>query len=184
MIVVIGKVIEWFSTTFMRFRNKYKISQLASCGENVRIEGRCEITASNVSCGNNVYIGPNACFLSSDAKIHVGNNVMFGPNVMIATGNHRIDVIGKAMIDVRDKLPENDEDVVIEDDCWIGMGVTILKGVTIGRGSVIGAGTIVTKSIPPYSVVYSHSELVVKERFSKEQILTHEQILYGQENYE
>lgn len=181
MIVIIGGFFEWISTTIMRFRNKYNVSRFAICGKNVSIEGPCEMTVANIYCGSNVYIGPNACFLSSDAKIRIGNNVMFGPNVMIATGNHRIDVVGKAMIDVQEKLPENDEDVVIEDDCWIGMGVIILKGVTIGKGSIIGAGTVVTKSIPAYSVVHSSSRMVVKERFDKEQIFVHEKILYGKE---
>lgn len=184
MIVVIGHIIEWFANLFLRFRNKYKISRFASCGKDVHIEGPCNMTAPNIHCGDNVYIGPHACFLSANAKIHIGNHVMFGPNVMIATGNHRIDVIGKVMMDVHDKLPENDQDVVIQDDCWIGMGAIILKGVTIGKGSVIGAGTIVTKDIPPYSVVHSHAELVIKERFNQEQIHNHEQILCNRENHE
>lgn len=74
---------------------------------------------------------------------------MFGPNVSIVTGNHRIDVIGKYMVDVKEKREIDDQSVVIEDDVWIGRGATILKGVTIGRGSVIGAGTIITKNVDP-----------------------------------
>ena len=67
---------------------------------------------------------------------------MFGPNVTIITGNHRTDIIGKTMISVtiNEKLPENDENVVINDDVWIGANAIILKGVTIGKGSVVGAG--------------------------------------------
>ena len=184
MIVMVGRILEWFSSMSMRFRNKYKVSCLGAHGCNVTIEGACDISVSNVYCGDHVYIGPNARFLSSDAKIHIGNHVMFGPNVMMATGNHRVDIVGCFMSDVKEKLPENDEDIVIEDDCWIGMGAVILKGVTIGRGSVIGAGTIVTKDIPPYSIVYSKSQLVIKERFTKGQILEHEKILYGKEENE
>ena len=41
-----------------------------------------------------------------------------------------------------------DKPVRIEDNVWIGGGVTILKGVTIGRNSLIGAGSMVVKSIP------------------------------------
>lgn len=41
-----------------------------------------------------------------------------------------------------------DKPVRIEDNVWIGGGVTILKGVTIGRNSLIGAGSVVVKSIP------------------------------------
>ena len=184
MIVMLGRILEWVSSMSMRFRNKYKVSQFAAHGLNVRIEGACDIAASNVYCGDHVYIGPNARFLSSDAKIYIGNHVMFGPNVMMATGNHRVDVVGRFMSDVKEKLPENDADIVIEDDCWIGMGAIILKGVTIGRGSVIGAGTIVTKDIPPYSLVHSHSQLIIKERFNKEQVLEHEKALCGKKENE
>ena len=43
--------------------------------------------------------------------------------------------------------------VRIEDDVWLGAGVTILKGVTIGRAAVLGAGIVVTKDVPPGAVV-------------------------------
>ncbi|MEW1810249.1 DapH/DapD/GlmU-related protein [Pseudarthrobacter phenanthrenivorans] len=43
--------------------------------------------------------------------------------------------------------------IVIEDDCWIASGATILAGVTIGKGSVVAAGAVVTKSFGPNSVV-------------------------------
>jgi len=41
------------------------------------------------------------------------------------------------MITVKEdeKLPENDKDVIIEDDVWVGCNVTILKGVIIGKGT-------------------------------------------------
>ncbi len=41
------------------------------------------------------------------------------------------------MIDVQDKLPENDQEVIIESDVWIGSNVIILKGIKIGKGTVI-----------------------------------------------
>jgi galactoside O-acetyltransferase len=42
---------------------------------------------------------------------------------------------------------------VIEDDCWLGAGVTVMDGVRVGRGSVIGAGAVVTHDVPPYSIM-------------------------------
>jgi maltose O-acetyltransferase len=82
--------------------------------------------------------------------IYIGNYVMFGPIVTIRGGNHRFDMIGKYMYNVKEteKLPENDQDVVIEDDVWVGCNVTILKGVTIGHGSDIAEGAVVIKSPP------------------------------------
>ena len=102
---------------------------------------------------------------------------MFGPNVMIATGNHRFDVIGTYMSDVKEKREDDDKDVVIEDDVWIGMGVIILKGVHIGEGSIIGAGTIVTKDIPPYSIVTNKVTNNIRQRFTQEQLEQHKRML-------
>lgn len=58
----------------------------------------------------------------------------------------------------------DEKPVVIEDDVWIGLRVTILPGVTIGKGSVIGASAVVTKSVPPYSVVAGNPAKIVKTR--------------------
>jgi acetyltransferase-like isoleucine patch superfamily enzyme len=38
--------------------------------------------------------------------------------------------------------------VQIEDNVWIGAGVTIVAGKTIGTGSIVGANSLVTKDIP------------------------------------
>lgn len=44
---------------------------------------------------------------------------------------------------------------VVEDDCLIGMGATILNGAVIGAGSLVAAGTVVLENtvIPPSSLV-------------------------------
>lgn len=55
--------------------------------------------------------------------------------------------------------------IVVEDDVWIGFGVTILSGVRIGQGSVIGAGSIVSKDIPPYCIFANGK--VIKKRFEE-----------------
>jgi acetyltransferase-like isoleucine patch superfamily enzyme len=64
--------------------------------------------------------------------------------------------------------------IVVEDDVWIGYGAIVLSGVTIGRGSIVAAGAIVTKDVPRYSIVASQPSVVLKSRFSPEQILFHE----------
>ena len=163
MITTIGKLLYKLESYKLRFINRYKLSRLGSHGANCHIEGIINMYLSNVYIGNNVFIPTGATFLSSEARIIIGNNVMFGPNVMIATGNHRIDVIGKYMIDVKEKREKDDEDVIIENDVWIGMNAMILKGVHIGEGSVIGAGAIVTKDIPDNAIAYGNPCRVVRE---------------------
>ena len=163
--------------------SKYHQLLFGQCGKNVNIGKGCRfVTESNVYVGNDVYIGPYACFLTTRAKIVIGNKVMFGDEVAIVTGNHRIDILGKYMFDITEKLPENDEDVVIEDDVWIGLRALILKGVTIGRGSVVAAGAVVTKDVPPYSIYISPNKII--PRFTREQIQEHEASLLSAEKSE
>ncbi|WP_270504560.1 acyltransferase [Paraclostridium sordellii] len=154
-----------------------KKSMFARCGKKVHLGKWSEITFENVCIGNNVSIGMNSLFMSTLANIIIGDNVMFGPGVTIITGDHRIDELGKYMINVHEKLPENDKDVIIENDVWIGSNVTILKGVTIGQGSVIASGSLVNKDVEPYSVFAGVPAKKIKMRFNDKEIQEHKKIL-------
>lgn len=155
-----------------------------SCGSNVYLRPTSSDFKGleNMSIGNNVSIPKGAVFYSTEAQLTIKDNVIFGPRPTIITGDHRIDVIGVPIIDSHDKLPENDKDVTIEEDVWVGANVVILKGVTIGRGSVVAAGAIVNKSCPPYSIIGGIPAKVLKYRFSVDEALEHESKLYSLEN--
>ncbi len=160
-----------------RVVSKYHQSLFGKCGKNVVIgKGSYFAGSQNIYVGDDVYIASDVSFLTTQAKIIIGNKALFARESAIITGNHRIDVIGKYMYDVKEKLPENDKDVIIEDDVWVGLRAIILKGVTVGRGSVIAAGAVVTKDVPPYSIYVSSQKIV--PRFTEEQIKEHEAILY------
>ena len=161
------------------FAAKTLKNRFASCGENVTVSRRfCVAGPENISVGSDVYINENVTFFSSDAKIRLGNKILISPNVSFITGNHRTDVIGAYMYDVKEKEDRNDMDIVVEDDVWIGTGAILLKGTTIGRGSVIGAGCVLgSVTVPPYSICLGNPGRVVKKRFTPEQIQEHEQKL-------
>lgn len=162
---IIGFLLQKWETISWRFKSKWVLHSMKTVGVNCHIDGSGVFSSSHISLGDNVFIGAGCTFVSSVAYIRIGNDVMIAPNVKIVTGNHRTDIQDIRMINVVEKRPEDDQDVIIEDDCWIGMNAIILKGVRIGTGSIIGAGTILTKSVPPYSIVYSHHDLIVKNRF-------------------
>lgn len=42
--------------------------------------------------------------------------------------------------------------VLLEDDVWLGAGVSVMPGVTIAHGAVIGANAVVTRDVPPYEI--------------------------------
>jgi len=162
---------------FERLRCKYILS-LIKHGENCQIEGFGSFSYNNITMGDNVYIGENCCLISSNAQIVIGSNVMISSHAMLASGNHRINVIGELMINITEKEINDDKDIIIDDDVWIGMGAIVLKGVHIGRGSVIGAGSILTKDIPEYSIYTGGFLNKTSKRFNEDQLLEHHKILY------
>lgn len=111
--------------------------------------------------GHDVYLGTGTTLLTTRAKIQVGDYVMSGPNLTIITGDHRIDVLDRPMMEIADaeKLPENDQDVVIGSDVWLGADVTILKGVHVADHCVVAAGAVVTKNVWPEFSVWGGAQL-------------------------
>lgn len=150
------------------------------CGKGVYLRPTCSDLKGlwNMSIGDGSSIPKGSVFYCTEAPLTIGKKVIFGPNPTIITGDHRMDVMGKYIMDSHDKLPENDAPVTIEDDVWAGANITILKGVTIGRSSVIAAGAVVNKSMPPYSIIGGVPARVLKRRFTIEQVLEHERLLY------
>lgn len=129
---------------------------LAACGKNVTLGRHSEIAGvGNIYMGHDVYLGPGTTLLTTRAKIRIGDYVMSGPNLTVITGDHRTDILDRPMMELTDeeKTPDNDQDVVIGDDVWMGSGVTVLKGVHISDHCVIAAGAVVTKDVEPeYSI--------------------------------
>lgn len=109
--------------------------------------------------GNHSSIGPYG-YIGCSGKIVIGDNVMFGPRCSLFAENH---VFSDTESTIKSQGVAQ-KGIIIEDDCWIGSGVTILDGVVIGRGSVIGAGTLVTKSIPAGSIVVDKRDKNIRIR--------------------
>ena len=152
------------------------------CGKNVSFNPlNSDFIYRHVTIGDNVQIGPHASFIASIAFIHIGNKVRFGPHVTIRGGNHRYDIPCKFLYDytLSDKKAEDDEDVIVQDDVWIGTNVTILKGTTIGRGSIVAAGALCNKSVLPYTIVGGVPAKIIGLRFPKfSDVLLHESYLF------
>lgn len=98
--------------------------------------------------------------------------------LVVVTSNHR-QHIGQF------RLGNNDDneykDIIVEEDVWIGINVTLLAGAHIGRGAIIGACSVVTKEIPPYAVAVGNPAKVIKFKWSIDDILKHERMLYPED---
>jgi acetyltransferase-like isoleucine patch superfamily enzyme len=151
-------------------------------GNNLIFDPDDMLSYGNIEAGDDVSIGSGALFLASKSKIIIGNKVMFGPNVTVIGGNHNTSIVGRFMYDVTEKRPEDDQDVVIADDVWVGSGAIILKGVFVGRGSIIAAGAVVTRDVPPYTVAGGTPARTISTRFNDlETMISHERTLYPPE---
>lgn len=62
---------------------------------------------------------------------------IIAPNCGFITANHNFDEFDKHY---------DGKDIIIGDNCWIGMNSTILPGVVLGNHTIVGAGSVVTKS--------------------------------------
>jgi len=146
----------------------YKMA-MKSCGRGVYLRPMSSDFKGleNLSIGDGTSIPKGSTFYCTKAPLTIGKKVIFGPKPTIITGDHRIDIRDRYIIDITDeeKLPENDLPVTIEDGCWIGANVIILKGVTIGHDSVVAAGSVVTKSCEPYSIIGGVPAKLIRKRF-------------------
>lgn len=135
-------------------------------GENPWIEAPFQADIGMTTrLGDRVYINHNLVLLDSGG-VSIGNDVRIGPNCGIYTPQHAYDPA------LRAAGYERSFPVVIEDNVWIGGGVSILGGVTIGKNSIIGAGSVVTRDIPDNVIAVGNPCRVLRE-LTEEDIRAH-----------
>lgn len=115
----------------------------------------CEI-GENCNIGQNVVVSP---------KVRLGNNVRVQNNVSIYEGVICEDdvFLGPSMvftnvINPRSAISRKTEfmQTLVKKGASIGANVTIICGNEIGEYAFIGAGAVVTKSVPPYALVFGN----------------------------
>lgn len=105
----------------------WPVSPLARVGKNIEFD----------IDGLNNFQSPGCYFQTWDAKITIGKGTYIAQGVGIITSNHDVYDLEK-----RSKI----EDVVIGEQCWLGMNCVVLPGVHLGDGTIVGAGSVVSKS--------------------------------------
>ena len=102
-------------------------------------------------------------------------------DLLVVTGNHKPTVGIPQYLLGPSHINDDERDVIVEEDVWIGARVTLLAGAHLGRGAVIGANTLVNKEIPPYAVAVGSPARIIAAKFTIDEILEHEKILYPAE---
>jgi len=120
-----------------------------SIGRRLRIECFSEENKKKLFFGSNVKINDDVHIGCID-KIEIGNNVLIGSKVLIIDHHHGC-YSGENQSNpstTPDSRRLHSSPIKIDDNVWIGEGVSIMPGIKIGRGSIIGANSVVTKNIP------------------------------------
>jgi len=125
--------------------------KLAQFGAGSSLRPYCSLVRTErIEIGERVVIRPQTILMANDqARIVIGSDVLIGSGVHFYASNHRFDRRDKK---IAEQGHSPAEDLVVEDDVWIGANAVILAGVRIGRHSVIAAGSVVTKSVEPFSL--------------------------------
>lgn len=152
-------------------------SSLAKC----RLEGVGIINANStlleVEMGSHSYCAHNVIL----AHTKVGRFCSIGPDCIAGYGNHPTNLISTSPFFYSTKnncggsFAETDcfqeeQQINIGHDVWIGARVFIKDGIRIGDGAVIGAGAVVVKDVPDYAIVGGVPAKVLRYRFENHDI--------------
>lgn len=165
-------------------RNKYpNIDENARIGDNVTVYNTANLYMAELT---NIDAGGTIMNTRANFIMKKWSGAAIG--LLVVTGNH-MSVVGKHLKMVSDKVKDEldvhhkmDQDVVVDEDVWIGSHVTLLAGSHVGRGCEIGSNSVIRGTIPPYSIVVGNPAKIVGFRFTPEEIIEHEKALYEENN--
>ena len=148
-------------------RNKHYISfgKNLTTGRNCRIEAYSKDYQKTLVFGDNIEINDNVHITASKSVIF-GNNVLMASRIYISDTSHG-SYVGNDHDTYPDIIPKLRplfcNSVIIEDNVWIGEGVSILPGSIIGKGAIIGANSVVKGNIPSYSIAVGVPAKIIKQ---------------------
>ncbi len=163
---------------YKNIRNNTKISLISlyddrcKLSKNIFVDALCILHSTEI--GEYSYVGRNCnlshckigrfCSISSDVKIGLAKH----PTDYITSSPlfySKNNVLNICFSEEKTHYFNEYDEVIIENDVWIGANVIIKGGVKIGSGAIIGAGSIVTKDVDPYTIVFGNPAKLYKKRF-------------------
>ncbi len=182
MIRLLAKIINIFSHINNRLYGFVLKSSFGHCGKNVVLHkpNVCS-NPSNMYLYDNTSIMKNWTLLSDTGKFIMKDHCIASTNLVVITGNHNRVVEHTLQDSIANRLADEEKDVVLEEEVWLGTNVTLLPGITIGRGTTVAAGSVVNRDLPPYTLCAGIPAKVKKVYWTEEQIIKHEECVYEPE---
>lgn len=95
---------------------------------------------------------------TNGGRIILGRGAYIASNVCMVTANHKA-------YDLTSHEPA--KDIVLAENCWVGMNSVILPGVVLGEHTIVAAGCVVTKSFPQGHVVLVGNPARIAKKLEK-----------------
>ena len=158
-------------------------SQFGYCAKNVTLFYPLRVySPQNLFIYENSRLMQDICIINTPKeKVIIKKYTAIAARTTFVTNNHISTVTIPHFLLAPAHINDKSYDIIVEEDCWVGTGATLLAGAHLGRGCIIGAGSIVSKEIPPYAVAVGCPAKIIAVKFSVSQILEHEKALYSEE---
>jgi acetyltransferase-like isoleucine patch superfamily enzyme len=163
------------------YANNHKLGRYGKCGKHVQLSPPIYISLpQHVYLEDYTRIQPYTQIIVSEGKFVLKKFSCIGAGTIIVPDNHT-PTVGIPQYLSTTHINDAGRTIVVNEDVWVGAGSFLLSHSSIGRGAVVAAGSVVSKEVPPYAVVAGSPAKIIACRFSVEQILQHEAILYSPE---
>lgn len=133
-------------------------------GENVRVGRNAWFDISRYTQGGKIIIGDGTNIgrnvtISACEKIAIGKKCLVSYNVSFVDHDHNV---SNADLSPMESGISKGQEIILEDECFVGAHSFILKGVHLGKHCVVGANSVVTESFPAFSVIAGNPAKLVK----------------------
>lgn len=125
-------------------------------------------------------IGENSTISNHAGKFIMKKHSIAAGGLNVICQNHNFFEVGSYPGDSKWSTGEIVEDVIVDEHVWIGANVILCPGTHIGRGCLVAAGAVCVKSkkYPPYTIIGGNPAKVIKYRFTLEEQIEHEKMIY------
>lgn len=182
----ISKVIRGIAGRLYNYTRKLERSridkQFGSIGKYCDIVPNKNLVYKNMYLEDHVIIQNDVNFISNKGRLYVKKYSAISSGCILIPGMHVLEVGVPFWLTAKKHIADEERDIHIAEDCWIGAGAIILPGINVGRGCVVGAGSVVTKDVPDYAVVAGCPARIIASKFSVDEIIEHERSLYPEKD--
>lgn len=125
--------------------DKHHSRSIWNVSGNVIFRGKANLGhGSKISVRGQLVIGNNVA-ISAESAIVCYKRIVLGENCVISWDNLIMDTDFHSVVDADETLLNEDKDIIIGNQAWIGCRCTILKGSSLGDNCIVGACTLLNK---------------------------------------